>query len=558
MSRADYLTFREQSRTLEDIGIYDLGTNSSGLSVNITGMGQPEHVPALSVTDGLLPILGVVPLVGRTFTRADDQPDSPDTIMLTYGYWRRKFGANHSVIGKTIDVDGTARVIIGVLPQHFFFVDNREAAVLLPLKLDRAAMRLGTYNFGAIARLKPGATLEQARADVTRLIPITFRSFPPYPGGSVKEFEDLRLRADVQPLKEEVVGNVERVLWILMGGVGMVLLTACANVANLFLLRTEVRQQELSIRAALGGSRARIAAGLFSETLILGVCGGLLGYGLASGALRALIAIAPQGLPRLNEIGLDGRVLLFSIAVSLSACLLFGLVPVVKSTGSGLGMKLRETGRSMSEGRERHRLRSVLAVTQVALALILLVSSGLMIRTFRALTQVDPGFVKPSQVETFRVYIPESEIKDPTRVILTYQEISRKLSNIPGVSSVGISESVPMDGGGYLDELAVRDRVSRSNQTPLYLNEYVAPGLFEALGTPLVAGRDFTWSDIYNKVPVILVSEKFAREYWRDPSDAIGKQIGSPNPWREIIGIVRDVHQNGVEKDPPAAGRSKI
>ena len=551
VSQADYFIFREQSHTFEDIALYDLGTNSSGFSVNVTGIGEPEHVPALKVTDGLLPIFGVAPLIGRTFTRADDQADSPDTVMLTFGYWRSRFRGGHSVIGRTIDIDGKQRVIVGVLPQRFRFLDNAKLAMLLPMKINRTTTHLGTYNYGAIARLKPGVTLEQARADVARIIPITLRSFPPYPGGTVKEFENLRLEPNLQTLKDEVVGNVDRVLWVLMGGIGLVLLIACANVANLFLLRAEGRQQELAIRAALGASRGRIAAELLTESLILSVLAGFLGLALAYLALQILIAMAPTGLPRLDEIDLDGRVVLFSLAVSLLACLLFSSVSVLRFTDSGLGIKLRESGRSMSGSRERHRLRELLAITQVALALILLASSGLMIRTFRALTKVDPGFVAPSEVETFRVYIPETQIKDSTRVALLYQEISRKIAAIPGVSSVGISESVPMDGGGYLDGVFVKGHVYHSNQEPLYLNEYVGPGFLETLGTRLEAGRDFTWGDLYNRIPEVMVSEKFAREYWHDPSNAVGKQIGSPNNWREIIGVVGDVHLNGVEKDAP-------
>ena len=322
LSQADYLTFREQSRTCEDLGLYDLETSSSGNAVNVTGIGQPEHVPALNLTDGLLPVLGVAPLIGRAFTRTDDQPDSPETVMLTYGYWQSKFGGDPAAIGKTIDVDGRSRVVIGVLPKRFRFLDDAKLAMLLPMKINRETMQLGGYNFGAVARLKPGVTLEQASADVARMIPITLRSFPSYPGGSVKEFEDLRLEPDLQPLKEEILGNVERVLWVLMGGIGLVLLIACANVANLLLLRAEGRLQELAIRSALGAGRGRIAAQLLTESLILSVLGGLLGLALAYEALQVLIAIAPTGLPRLNEIGLDARVVSFSVAVSLLACLL--------------------------------------------------------------------------------------------------------------------------------------------------------------------------------------------------------------------------------------------
>jgi predicted permease len=555
LSRADFFIFREQSTTFQDVGLYTIGLNSQGEAVNVTGIGQPEHVPAQSVTASVLPILGVTPQLGRVFAWADDQPDSPDTVVLNYGYWRSKFGGDKSVLGRAIDVDGRPRTIIGVLPQRFSFLDKTNLAMLLPMKLDRVDTHLGDYNSGAIARLRPGVTLAQANAYIARMIPIVLRSFPPPPCCAVKDFENLRLQSNLLPLKQEVVGNVDKVLWVLMGGIGLVLLIACANVANLLLLRAEGRQREFAIRAALGSTRGRIAAGLLAESLILAAFGGVLGLGLAYGALKALVAMALTGLPRLHEIGIDGRVVLFALAVSLAASLLFGSVPVFKYAGAGIGIRLREGGRSMSESRERRRSRGLLVIVQVALALVLLVSSGLMIRTFRALTRVNPGFEAPSEVLTFRVYIPETQVKDPARVFRIEQAISQTIATLPGVSSAGVSADLPMDGGGDLDGVFVKDRIYASSETPLYRYDYVAPGFLKTLGTPLVAGRDFTWSEIYSKVPVAMVSEKFARDFWRDPSSAIGKQIGGgpKNPWREIVGVVGDVRQDGVDKEAPAS-----
>ena len=555
LSRADFFIFREQSSAFQDVGLYTIGRNSQGEAVNVTGIGEPEHVPAQSVTASVLPILGVTPQFGRFFALADDQPDSPDTVILTYGYWRSKFGGDRSVLGRAIDVDGKPRAIIGVLPQRFSFLDKTNLAMLLPMKLSRTDPHLGGYNFGAIARLRPGVTLAQANADIARMIPIVLRSFPPPPGSAVKDFENLRLGPNLLPLKQEVVGNVDKVLWVLMGGIGLVLLIACANVANLLLVRAEGRQQEFAIRAALGAARGRIAAGLFAESLILAAFGGVLGLGLAYGASKALVAMAPTGLPRLHEIGIDGRIVLFALAVSLAASLLFGSVPVFKYGGAGIGIRLREGGRALSESRERHRSRGLLVIIQVALALVLLVSSGLMIRTFRALTRVNPGFDAPSEVLTFRAYIPDTQVKDPARVVRIEEEISHAIATLPGVSSTGVSEDLPMDGSGDFEGVFVKDRVYAPSETPLCRYEYVAPGFLKTLGTPLVAGREFTWSEIYSKVPLAMVSEKFARDYWHDPSSAIGKQIGGgpKNPWREVVGVVGDVHQDGVDKEAPAS-----
>src|SRR6266446_4669266 len=315
----DYFTFREQSRTFQDIGLYYTGFGASLYSANVTGLGRPEHVPALGVTDEVLPILGVTPLLGRSFTRADDEPGSSDTVMITYGYWRSKFGGDRSVIGKTIDLDGKPTTIIGVLPERFRFLDMTNVGMLLPLR----PRLLRGYNFFAVARLKPGVTLAEASADVARMIPMELEGFPE----AAKFFKEARIVPNLQPLKQYIIGDAGKVLWVLMGGIGLVLLIACANVASLLLVRVEGRQQELAIRAALGGSPGRIAGGLLLESLVLAVIGGALGLLFAYGGLRVLIALAPSDLPRLNDIGIDGPVLLFTLGVTIVAGFLFGSMP---------------------------------------------------------------------------------------------------------------------------------------------------------------------------------------------------------------------------------------
>jgi len=550
VSDSAYFVFREQSRAFQDIGLYN------PYLVNVTGLGEPERASALGVTDGLLPILSVTPLLGRSFTRADDSPNSAETVILTYGYWSRRFDGDRSVIGRTIEVDGKPHEIIGVLPEGFRLLDQTNLAMVLPMKLNREKTFLATFRYLGIARLKPGVTLQQANEDVARMLPIEARSFT-LPGISFKIYEDLRLGPSLRPLKQEVVGDVSKVLWVLMGGVSLVLIIACANLANLLLVRAEGRRQELAIRAALGASRGRIAAQLFFESLILAVFGGLFGLGLAYGAMRVLVTMAPQGLPRLNEIGVDGNIVLFTLVVSLAASLLFGSFPVFKYAGENLGIGLRAGERSMSESRERRRSRGVLVIVQVALALVLLVSSGLMIRTFRALTSVNPGFVAPSEVQTFSIAIRDAQIKEPERALRIEEEILRKFEAIPGVSSVSLSGRVPMgDGVSFMSQVFDKDRASGPGALPLRCRfQFVAPGLFKTLGAPLGAGRDFTWSEIYNKVPVAIVSENFAREYWGDPASAIGKQIRQiqKGDWKEVIGVVGDIHLDGVDKEPPAS-----
>jgi predicted permease len=555
ISSADYFVFREQSHTFQDIGLYASGMNSTGVPANVTGVGEPEHVLAARVSDGLLSMLGVAPLFGRPFTQADDSTGSPQTVMLTYHYWQRKFGDNRSVIGKAIDINGEPHVIIGVLPRSFQFLDKADLAFFLPLTLDRARTTLGSYQYSAIARLKAGITLPEADADVARMIPIVLRTFPESSTTSLKQLKEMRIEPSVKSLKQEVIGDVGKVLWILMAGIALVLLIACANVANLLLLRAEGRQQELAIRAALGASRGRIAASLFAESMILAVFGGLLGLGVAYGTLRGLIAMAPVGLPRLHEISIDGRALFFTLIVSSAASMLFGSIPVLRYVRAGIGIRLREGGRSMSQGRERHRSRSALVVVQVALALVLLVSSGLMIRTFRALTRVDPGFTAPRGLQTFRLDIPETQLKEPSHVLQVEDQVSQRLAAIAGVSSVGISVSLPMDSSDNVALVLVKDHPLDGQLPPTSQMFLVSPGFLKTLGTPLIAGRDLTWGDIYNKVPVVLVSENFARRYWRDPSSAIGKQVrpSTLDDWREIVGVAGDVHQDGVDHPAPTA-----
>ena len=554
LAPGDYFTFREQSRTFQDIGLYYTGFGAGLYSVNVTGLARPEHVPALGVTDGVLPILGVTPLSGRSFTRADDEPGSPGTAMITYGYWRSKFGGDRSVIGKTIEVDGKPSTIIGVLPQRFRFLDMTDLAILLPLKWNRTGTQGADtsgpgYNYFAVARLKPGVTLAEASADVARMIPIGMRGYPE----ALKFYQESRMAPNLQPLKQNLIGDVGKVLWVLMGGIGLVLLIACANVANLLLVRVEGRQQELAIRAALGASRGRIAGGLLLESLVLAVIGGALGLLFAYGGLRVLIALAPSDLPRLNDIGIDGFVLLFALGVTVMACLLLGSMPALRYAGVRVGTGLRETGRSLSASRERHRTRNALVVVQVGLALVLLVSSGLMIRTFRILRRVQPGFTAPAEVETFHVHIPEATVKAPEQVIRMDQAMLQKIEALPGISSADISGAVPMDAGAESDPLYVKDRMLEGQLQPARRMFWVSPRFFTTMGIPIVAGRDFTWNEVLNNRPVAVVSESLAREYWHNPADALGKQIGrGAKDWRQIVGVVGNVYDDGTSQKAPA------
>ena len=402
--------------------------------------------------------------------------------------------------------------------------------------------------------MKPGVTLEQANAEVTRLIPIGLAKFPPFPGFNVKMFEEAKLQSDVRLLKADVIGDVGSALWLLMGTIAMVLLIACANVANLLLVRAEGRQQELAVRAALGASRRRIAYELLTESVVLGLVGGVAGLGLAYAAVRVLIALSPGNVPRLDNISIDATVLMFTFVVSILAGLMFGVIPVFKYAGPHVASGLRGGGRTSSASRERHRARSTLVVVQVALALVLLISSGLMIRTFQAMRQVNPGFSNPGQLLTMSLSIPSAQVKEPEAVVRMHQAIMERIGAIPGVNSVGLTSIIPMTNSGWHDPIFASDKTYGPGQLPaIRAFKFLSPGLLKTMGNTLVVGRDFTWEDAYQLRPVAMVSENLARELWQEPSAAIGKQIRENNAsaWREVIGVVSDERDEGVDKKAP-------
>ncbi|HSK10106.1 MAG TPA: ABC transporter permease, partial [Vicinamibacterales bacterium] len=526
---------------------------SATRGVSLTGVGDPERVPVVMVTDGTLPALGIRPFLGRTFTREDDSPGSAERVLLTYAYWQRKFGGDRAILGRSLRVDDKPREVIGVLPKGFDFLGS-DAAMLLPLRFNPAEVFVGNFAYEGIARLKPGVTIEAANRDIARLIPLVSERFPLPPGFSPDLLRDIKLGPNVHPLEADVIGEVGGVLWVLLGAVGLVLLIACANVANLFLIRAEGRQQELAIRSALGAGRWRLARELFAESITLGLLGGALGVGLAWAGLRVLVGLAPTGLPRLGEIGISAPVLAFTLAVSVAAGLLFGVAPVLKYATPRLGA-LKDGGRSASQGRERHRARSALVVAEIALALILLVASGLMVRTFVSLRSVDPGFTDPAQVLTLRLSIPPGTTPDAEQTVRTFEQVLRRLEQLPGVTSAGMASSMTMDGNTDNEPLFLEDFPEPAGKMPpMGRVKWISPNHFETMGTRFVAGRGFGWSELYNYAPVVLVSENLARTHWARPADALGRRVRlmPKDEWREIVGVVADERDDGVARPAPA------
>jgi len=541
-----FLTYARENRSFEELGVWAPGTG------NVSNGVLPEEVATLNVSAGALRALGVQPATGRWFSDADDAPDAIETVILTDGYWARRFGRDPAIVGREVTVDSRPRVVVGVMPASFRFLDETPD-LLLPVRIDPATLTLGGFNYEGLARLAPRVTAEQASADIVRMLPLWVEAWPSFPGFDRSAFGGMSPL--VRPLKQELVSHVGNMLWVLMGTIGIVLVIACANVANLVLVRAQDRHREMAIRAALGARRGRLAQQVLVENLLLGLLGGALGLLLASAGLGVLTTMGAGSIPRLHEITLDPIALVFTLLVTLSSALLFGSIPVARFGGRRLNVTLRAGGRGASDSRERHRARNILVVVQVALALILLVGSGLMVRTFLALRAVPPGFTDADHVQLARVTLPEPQVHDPERVLQLQREIADRLAAIPGVAGVSFTANVPMAAERSRSAIYREDvPVSDQGAPPLRWFRFVAPGFFRTIGTPLLAGRDFTWVDLEERRPVAVISEGLARELWREPRAALGRKIreGSGSPWREVIGVVGDVYDDGLHRQAPA------
>jgi predicted permease len=547
-SAATYFMLRDSAETFQELGLW------SGGSATLTGRGEPEQVETLNVTDGTFDALGIRPVLGREFTPEDDTPKGPNVVMVTHQYWQRAMGANPSAVGQSLMVNGTAREVIGVLPADFTFL-RANPSVIVPFKFDRTTIHAAGFSYQGLARLKPGVTIEQANADVARLLPSLTERFPLPQGFSKQMFDDARFGPLVRPLDVDVVGDIGTMLWILLGTVGLVLLVACANVANLFLVRAEARQQELAIRLALGAEARRVAWQLMSESLLIALLGGIVGIGLAYAGIQLLRYLQPAQLPRLNEIALDPVVVLFTLAISLLAGLLFGAIPILKYARPHMAATLKDSSRGSSEGRERHRARNTLVVAQVALAAVLLVASGLMVRTFLAVRDVPPGFQHPEEILTMRISVVSAVVADVDQVARVHEQIVRKIESVAGVESVGVTSSVTMDGNSNNDPIWVEDFPKFEGAIPpLRRHKYIGERYVETMGNQLLAGRTLTWADAHNNTPVAMISNNLAREYWGEPAKAIGRRIRRTpkTEWVEIVGVVGDERQDGATQPAPA------
>jgi predicted permease len=551
-----FLTYRDENRTLASIGLWQEG------DATLTGSREPARVRALRVTEGTLQTLGVQPMRGRWFTEAEHGPvgEGPEAVILSHAFWQTQFGGDEAAIGADLSIDSRPSRVVGIMPPEFDFLDMPlQPDVIVAVRINPARTPHGIYQYQMLARLGPGVTVAAASADIERMLPIWIDAWPLIPGAPATAYDairNMRITPIVRPLKDDLVGGVSSMLWVLMGAVGAVLLIACANVANLTLVRADARRQDLAVRAALGAAPARIAIELLVESLVLGIVGSLVGLVFANAGLHLFIAIGPSDLPRLREITIYPPVLAFAMVVSLASTLAFGSITALKHA-LHIDKPMSVTARGSTASRERNATRSALVVVQVGLALVLVVSAALMIRTFQAMRDVDPGFSEPETIQTARIWIPTAVFPEAERYTRIQREILDKIVALPGVVSAGFASAVPMEAPGSDSGIAVEGQTVVGDAPPSRRYAFVSPGYFEALGTRLIAGRSFTWSDLEAGGRVAVISQNFAREIADDPAAALGRRVRlapfGQDAWREVIGVVQDVHQDGLHEPAPSS-----
>lgn len=543
LSPPEFVEFRDNNRAFSSVGAYRAG------AVNL-GRDHPIRPVSAVITDELFPTLGVRPALGRGFTRADMAPGAPDVAILSHELWKTAFGGRASAVGETVPVDGVPTQIVGIMPPGTDVHDSK-IGIWLPLTLDPATLprRRGSHFLYVVGRLKPGVSMDQARADLERLL----LQWPKSGGGTARHVPDTknhRLRFD--PLQDDIVGGVRQAAWVLQAAVGFVLLIACANLASLILARAEARTRELAVRAALGAGRGRLVRQFMVEGVALSVAGGASGLLLAQYALDALLSI-DAGIPRASEIGLDRTVLLFTLAVSVLTGIVFGLVPLLRLSDVNLHDTLKETAARTTAGRGRSRTRGALVVAEVALAVVLVIGAGLMLRTFWNLLQVDAGFDR-TQLATFRIVLPPSVYKPADRPAF-FQRVLARLEAVPGVQSAAAMSGLPPLREVNANDTDFEDIAPTemgSSRGPVENVDYwqtVSVNYTRTMGIPVVEGRGFEGSDIEGP-PVALVNETLARTFFPGRSP-IGRRLkpgfGDDLPWFTIVGVVKDVKQKGLD-----------
>jgi predicted permease len=542
-SEGMYLTYHQAMTTLESMAVFQQD------NVNLVLGSEPERLASARVTEDFFDVLGVAPALGRAIGPGDDREGAEPIAVLSNPVWRQTFGADPSVIGRTVEMDGVARTIVGVMPEGFAF--PQDVQMWVPLPIDDLDPNHGSFSYIGIGRVAQGASVEAVNLEMDELLVRFAQANEADLPASV--LEQARIRADAKPLMELYVADVRQALWVVLGTVGFVLLIACANVANLFLVRAEARQREQAVRTAMGATRGDMVRFYLTESVALGLGAGVLGLMLAGLGVRALLSAAPTGLPRATEVGMDGSVLAYTAVVSVVAGLLFGLFPVFGYGRRDLSGALKEGGRSSTTGRARSRLQGGLVVGQVALALVLLVGSGLMARSFAAIRSVDPGFQAEGRL-TFTVSLPSAEYPDVEDARVFYRALTERLRAVPGVEGAAIASAMPLTGNRSQTSYQPSDRPLPDGELgPLVRLQWASPDYFEVMGIEMVEGRPFTDQDAADVLRSVVVNEAMARQFWPGEASVVGRRIRgmdeSAEEW-EVVGVARDVHFESLSEEP--------
>jgi putative ABC transport system permease protein len=540
VSSQEVVDYRNMASTMTDVGFWTSGFQ------NLTDAGEPVRLAVGFVSANAFDVLGARPHLGRTFTVEEDRPNGPPLAVLSHAVWQAQFAGDPGIVGRRVMLNDVPVEVIGVMPDGFrlptdFNVDAAEPTQLWrPVQIDSTNLNRGNHGFYAAAVLAPGQTASTATAEL-QAIAARLTEQGQYPPA-------MQFSAFAVGLDDEIRGEVRPAMWLLMGAVGFLLLIACVNVANLLLVRGDARLREMAVRTAMGAAPRRLVRQLFTESVVLAVLGAALGLALAAGALRVLTAVDPTSLPPLAPVGLNGAVIAFTLILSVVTTLLFGLAPALRTLHVNLVESLREGGQNATVGGRRQRLRGLLVATEVALAVVLVIGAGLMIRSLSALGDIDLGF-NPDRMLTMRVAISAAKYDSPERVVNFYRELAERVRALPGVESAGVVRVLPLATtiGDY--GLDVDGFVEGPGRNAKGDWQIVSDGAFEAMGSRLVRGRWFTAADTLASAPVAVINETMARTYWTDAQDVVGGRIrvgNMTNPWLTVVGIVADERHNGV------------
>ena len=542
-SYPDAVDWRQQSQSFEEMATF----HNTGYT--LTGGGEPERINGARASAEFFPLLGVEAVEGRTFRPEEDKAGAEPVAVISHELWQRRFGSDANLIGQKLTLDGQGYTVIGILPPHFKFpVEVGDAEIWSPEIHDGEVMeQRGAHYLKVVGRLKPGVSVGEAQVEMDAIAARLEQQYPDANTGRV---------VSLAPLYEHLVGSIRRSLIILLGAVGLVLLIACANVANLMLARAASRAKEIAIRTALGASRKRVVRQLLTESLMLAILGGGAGLLLALWGIELLISIGPADIPRLNDIGIDEPVLWFTFAASVLTGVIFGLAPALKASKPDLNESLKEGGRGTSESFNRHSMRNLLVVFQMAFTLVLLVGAGLLVKSFLKLQQVDPGFAAEN-VMTMRVALP-SKYEENDRAAEFVKQVTERIGGLAGVESAGAISVLPLAGTNIRTSFNIKKKPFPENQEPPVEERAVTPDYFRAMGVPVLKGRAFTDQDVKGKPGVIIINDTMARQYWPD-EDPIGQVVtvgvsvseNEPEEW-QIVGIVGSVKHFSMDTEPVA------